>query len=169
MSAATLSKTQPLPEDTSFAAAGDDVPLTVRQAATYLGVSAQTVYRWVERKQIPHLRVMGRDIRFLKSDLAPLPRNIQTGVEAWQDRVNTMAPYIRARMARPYGWPIETGTEGVSGNQRTRKTGRRPSGKSGELFQAVPSARKDAPCEPACGSAPQTGVRPGFAPGPRRR
>ena len=41
------------------------------RAATYLGVSAQTVYLWVERKQIPHLRVMGRNIRFLKSDLAP--------------------------------------------------------------------------------------------------
>jgi hypothetical protein len=25
----------------------------------------------VERKQIPHLRVMGRNIRFLKSDLEP--------------------------------------------------------------------------------------------------
>jgi len=26
---------------------------------------------WVERKQIPDLRVMGRNIRFLKSDLEP--------------------------------------------------------------------------------------------------
>ena len=49
----------------------DELPLTVRDAATYLGVSPQTVYLWVERKQIPHLRVMGRNIRFLKSDLAP--------------------------------------------------------------------------------------------------
>ena len=48
-----------------------DLPLTVRDAAMYLGVSAQTVYLWVERKQIPHLRVMGRNIRFLKSDLEP--------------------------------------------------------------------------------------------------
>jgi excisionase family DNA binding protein len=47
----------------------DDLPLTVREAAAYLGVSSQTVYLWVERKQIPHLRVMGRNIRFLKSDL----------------------------------------------------------------------------------------------------
>jgi hypothetical protein len=30
------------------------------------------VYLWVERKQIPHLRVMGRNIRFLKSELEPL-------------------------------------------------------------------------------------------------
>jgi excisionase family DNA binding protein len=47
----------------------DECPLTVKEAAKYLGVSAQTVYLWVERKQIPHLRVMGRNIRFLKSDL----------------------------------------------------------------------------------------------------
>ena len=53
-----------------FPAAGG-LPLTVRDAATYLGVSPQTVYLWVERKQIPHLRVMGRNIRFLKSDLEP--------------------------------------------------------------------------------------------------
>src|SRR5579863_8035484 len=46
-----------------------ELPLTVKDAARYLGVSAQTVYLWVERKQIPHLRVMGRNIRFLKSDL----------------------------------------------------------------------------------------------------
>ena len=39
--------------------------------ALFLGVSPQTVYLWVERKQIPHLRVMGRNIRFLQSDLEP--------------------------------------------------------------------------------------------------
>jgi excisionase family DNA binding protein len=49
----------------------DEYPLTVREAAKYLGVSPQTVYLWVERRQIPHLRVMGRNIRFLKSDLDP--------------------------------------------------------------------------------------------------
>jgi len=46
-----------------------EYPLTVREAARFLGVSPQTVYLRVERKQIPHLRVMGRNIRFLKSDL----------------------------------------------------------------------------------------------------
>jgi excisionase family DNA binding protein len=49
----------------------EELPLKVRDAAVYLGVSVQTVYLWVERKQIPHLRVMGRNIRFLKSDLEP--------------------------------------------------------------------------------------------------
>ena len=47
------------------------LPLRVREAAIFLGVSPQTVYLWVERKQIPHLRVMGRNIRFLKSELEP--------------------------------------------------------------------------------------------------
>ena len=48
-----------------------DPPITVKEAAKFLGVSPQTVYLWVERKQIPHLRVMGRNIRFLKPDLEP--------------------------------------------------------------------------------------------------
>ena len=52
-------------------AAGAELPMTVKDAARLLGVSQQTVYLWVERKQIPHLRVMGRNIRFLKSDLLP--------------------------------------------------------------------------------------------------
>ena len=50
-------------------ASANDLPLTVKEAAKFLGVSPQTVYLWVERKQIPHLRVMGRNIRFLKSEL----------------------------------------------------------------------------------------------------
>ena len=62
------SKGQPLPPSLF---ATDEIPLTVNQAAFYLGVSRQTVYLWVERKQIPHLRVMGRNIRFLKSELEP--------------------------------------------------------------------------------------------------
>ncbi len=51
--------------------ASEELPLKVRDAAAFLGVSVQTVYLWVERKQIPHLRVMGRNIRFLKTDLEP--------------------------------------------------------------------------------------------------
>ena len=73
MSTATLSKNQrfPMNRNPTLAPREDDVPLTVRDAAVYLGVSVQTVYLWVERKQIPHLRVMGRNIRFLRSDLEP--------------------------------------------------------------------------------------------------
>ncbi|MGH9202618.1 MAG: helix-turn-helix domain-containing protein [Vicinamibacterales bacterium] len=41
-----------------------EYPLTVRQAARFLGVSAQTVYLWVERKQISHLRVMAETSGF---------------------------------------------------------------------------------------------------------
>jgi excisionase family DNA binding protein len=62
---------QPLGAATLSNPVRDELPLTVRAAASFLGVSPQTVYLWVERKQIPHLRVMGRNIRFLKSDLEP--------------------------------------------------------------------------------------------------
>ena len=55
--------------DPKIATPQDEFPMTVREAAKFLGVSQQTVYLWVERKQIPHLRVMGRNIRFLKSEL----------------------------------------------------------------------------------------------------
>jgi excisionase family DNA binding protein len=58
-----------------------EYPLTVRKAARFLGVSSQTVYLWVERRQIPHLRVMGRNIRFLKSDLEPFRSRFKQEVE----------------------------------------------------------------------------------------
>ena len=58
-----------------------EYPMTVRDAALYLGVSPQTVYLWVERKQIPHLRVMGRNNRFLKSDLEPFRASFKQEVE----------------------------------------------------------------------------------------
>ena len=58
-----------------------EIPLTVKEAAKYLGVSSQTVYLWVERKQIPHLRVMGRNIRFLKSDLEPFRASFKQEME----------------------------------------------------------------------------------------
>jgi len=54
-----------------LSAPAPELPMNVREAAKFLGVSPQTVYLWVERKQIPHLRVMGRNIRFLRSDLEP--------------------------------------------------------------------------------------------------
>ena len=78
-----------LPEDQSHAfnanaishQTAEEVPITVRDAAVYLGVSSQTVYLWVERKQIPHLRVMDRNIRFLKSDLEPFRAQFKQEVE----------------------------------------------------------------------------------------
>ena len=61
--------------------AHEELPLSVRDAAVFLGVSRQTVYLWVERKQIPHLRVMGRNIRFLRSDLEPFRAQFKLEVE----------------------------------------------------------------------------------------
>jgi excisionase family DNA binding protein len=67
--------------DTHTSIPDDERPLTVREAAKFLGVSPQTVYLWVERKQIPHLRVMGRNIRFLKSDLGPFRASFKQEME----------------------------------------------------------------------------------------
>ncbi len=61
-----------------------EAPIRVREAAVFLGVSPQTVYLWVERKQIPHLRVMGRNIRFLRSELEPFRAQFKQEVENWQ-------------------------------------------------------------------------------------
>ena len=44
-------------------------PITVKTAAQFLGVSPSLVYAYVERKQIPHYRMMGRSIRFRLSEL----------------------------------------------------------------------------------------------------
>jgi excisionase family DNA binding protein len=60
--------------------AESNLPMRVKEAARFLGVSPQTVYLWVERRQIPHLRVMGRNIRFLKSDLQPFREQFKQGV-----------------------------------------------------------------------------------------
>jgi excisionase family DNA binding protein len=67
--------------DLKPAPTGDEIPMTVREAAKFLGVSQQTVYLWVERKQIPHLRVMGRNIRFLKSELASFRASFKQEME----------------------------------------------------------------------------------------
>jgi excisionase family DNA binding protein len=45
-------------------------PVNVKEAAKFLGVSPSLVYAYVERKQIPHFRMMGRAIRFRLSELA---------------------------------------------------------------------------------------------------
>jgi excisionase family DNA binding protein len=47
-----------------------ELPVDVKEAARFLGVSPSLVYSYVERKQIPHYRMMGRTIRFTLSELA---------------------------------------------------------------------------------------------------
>ena len=44
-------------------------PIDVKTAAHFLGVSPSLVYAYVERRQIPHFRMMGRSIRFRLSEL----------------------------------------------------------------------------------------------------
>jgi excisionase family DNA binding protein len=62
-------------------------PITVKTAARYLGVSPSLVYAYVERKQIPHYRMMGRSIRFRLSELTEWRKrfHVNGGINA-QDR-----------------------------------------------------------------------------------
>jgi excisionase family DNA binding protein len=58
-------------------------PITGKTAARFLGVSPSLVYAYVERKQIPHFRMMGRSIRFRLSELAEWRRqfHVNGGIE----------------------------------------------------------------------------------------
>jgi excisionase family DNA binding protein len=75
------SRSGPLTRNESHRDSLSNLPMTVKEAARFLGVSPQTVYLWVERKQILHFRVMGRNIRFLKSDLKPFRAQFKQEVE----------------------------------------------------------------------------------------
>ena len=62
-------------EEGAYGGTGYEEPIDVKTAARFLGVSASLVYAYVERKQIPHFRMMGRAIRFRLSEL-----------EAWRQK-----------------------------------------------------------------------------------
>lgn len=59
-----------MPRSPSEAVEQIETPVNVKAAARFLGVSPSLVYAYVERKQIPHFRMMGRSIRFRLSELA---------------------------------------------------------------------------------------------------
>ena len=65
-----------------------DAPITVKDAARFLGVSPSLVYAYVERKQIPHYRMMGRSIRFRLSELVEWRQQFHEngGIDEQQDR-----------------------------------------------------------------------------------
>lgn len=57
----------------------DGVPATVREPAIFLGVNPQTAYLWIERKRIPDLCVIRRNIHFLQSELESFRRDVSQG------------------------------------------------------------------------------------------
>jgi excisionase family DNA binding protein len=57
------------PTDRRHGQADLEEVIDVKTAARFLGVSPSLVYAYVERKQIPHFRIMGRCIRFSLSEL----------------------------------------------------------------------------------------------------
>jgi excisionase family DNA binding protein len=63
------SVTDRTPKDEGSVFKAHERPVDVKEAAKFLGVSRSLVYAYVERKQIPHFRMMGRAIRFRLSEL----------------------------------------------------------------------------------------------------
>jgi len=65
-----------------------DTVITVKVAAHFLGVSPSLVYATVERKQIPHYRMMSRSVRFRLSELAEWRQqfHVNGGIDEQQDR-----------------------------------------------------------------------------------
>ena len=65
-----------------------DFLLQHQPAARFLGVSPSLVYAYVERKQIPHYRMMGRSIRFRISEPAEWRQqfHVNGGIDEQQDR-----------------------------------------------------------------------------------
>lgn len=54
----------------------DEKPMTVKECATWLGVSTWTIYRLAEASELPHLRV-GTQLRFFRSDIKAYSRRQQ--------------------------------------------------------------------------------------------
>ena len=72
----------------SMGACSAAIPITVKDAAQFLGVSPSLVYAYVERRQIPHYRMMGRSIRFRLSELVEWRQqfHVNGGIDEQQDR-----------------------------------------------------------------------------------
>jgi excisionase family DNA binding protein len=65
----STSPTYSIPTSTDGQRTAFERPVDVKTAAGFLGISPSLVYAYVERKQIPHFRMMGRAIRFRLSEL----------------------------------------------------------------------------------------------------
>ena len=116
----------------------EDRPVTVKTAARFLGVSPSLVYAYVERKQIPHYRMMGRSIRFRLSEL-----------DAWRQQ---FLP-IELRRGKLTDFWNSFGTVGhhttVVGNRKALKTQEERWSGRGDLNSGPP--------------APEAGALPGCA------
>ncbi len=103
-----------------------ETPITVKEAARFLGVSPSLVYAYVERKQIPHYRMMGRSIRFRLSELAEWRQqfHVNGGIDE-QEKRKTEDP--RGEHLPTQGFrvlvdalpgPGRKASEGIDGNRR---------------------------------------------------
>jgi hypothetical protein len=71
-----------------------EIPIGVREAAIFLGVSIQAVYLWVERKTDSPLPRNGTKHSVSAIGSRTIPRSIQTRGGEWQDQVSMMGSFI---------------------------------------------------------------------------
>ena len=94
-----------------FSEGSDDLPWNVFRAARFLGVTTQTVYLWVERRQIPHFRVMGRNLRFLRDDMECFRATFRREPERAEASQKMILSHVRLSGPRPpHSFP-SSGTE----------------------------------------------------------
>jgi excisionase family DNA binding protein len=105
-----------------------NLPITVKDAARSLFVSPQTVYLWVERKQIPHLRVMGRNFRFLISDLEPFRVRFKQRGGEWRDQPSMTVSFTDVVTAEFGGCATAILPVPATWNQQAQKTGTKRNG-----------------------------------------
>src|SRR5882762_5017050 len=93
-----------------------DIPWNVSRAAKFLGVSPQTVYVWVERKQIPHLRIMGGCERhfcvlFRQPFVDVISRDVISYLKLSGSRLSRRPSVVSAcgYMRKPTGAPFDPG------------------------------------------------------------
>jgi len=112
---------------------GGELPMTVKEAAIFLGVSGPNgVSFGLSGKQIPPSpRVMGRNIRFLKSDLEALPRRVfKQEVEEWARTEVDMTVFCIGTKGECLLWWMRYRDK--RGQRRFESTGCTELGKAGE-------------------------------------
>jgi hypothetical protein len=103
-----------------------EYPMTVREAAKFLGVSQQTVYLLGGAKADSPSPRYGPKHPVLEIGSRVLPRVVQTGDgECLGDEITTVV-CTEERRRKSGGYTIAIGTESVEANPLELKTGRKP-------------------------------------------
>jgi excisionase family DNA binding protein len=127
------------PESSGRSPRDADAFCTVAEAAAILGVSASTIWRWVDARRLPAFRLGPKAIRIKRGDLARalrpvpearrLPRRIQTIHTSLEKR----PPLTEAERQRRYALLEEMR---VARAEQRRRNGGKPLSDSTEIIRA---------------------------------